>query len=350
MDDAAGSTSLIMPHEDIDRPKEKVAFSDRISFLKTVFFDLLRMRFSAYERKIDICQELFNGPNAGTIHKKFDFIEQVRKLGYRGPEQVLFTPGQNGQLTQALQLLEKHGRVFCKPKDGQQGIGIFLCNNAAELQSRLSNAREAYIVQEQVPPLTDYRYVYHIDPEVTYRFCYKKVRPSVYGNGKDNLGRLIKLSADLPEKSKEKLAGHLSKTQLASVPGDGERVELVDSGNISKGAYGTIVTGKELAALDKVMLALIKDLQHYGKLEITTFCFDLGVLRADITPENVTREDYVLYEYQIPFGLNGYISAPEVKEQGAKVARMFMGSLQRSWISRQKNGYPITSESEYLGS
>lgn len=328
--------ALVMPHEDLERKKAKVALLDRMVFLKTVFVELMRMRFSPYERKIDICQRLYNGQRCGTIHRKYDFIELIRKLGYRGPEQTLYTPGEASGLDNAIRLLEKHSTVLCKPKNGQQGIGIFVCSDSEELRVKLENVKEDYIIQEYIPPILDYRYVYHVDPEVTYRFCYKKLRPVLYGNGKDSVQKLIEFNNDLPPLSKKKLLKFLSTTELARVPKKDEKVDLVDSGNISKGACGVLVKGEELAALDRVLLPLIEDLQHRCNLELTTFCFDLGLLRKPSCPDDARKEDFIFYEYQIPFGLAGYITAPEVIDNKARVARMFMGSLQRSWIARNR--------------
>lgn len=332
--------NLMMPHEDLDRPQSKIAFRDRLRYYKQLAVDLTRMRFSNYERKIDICQSLFNGENAGTIHKKFEFIERARKLGYRGPEQVMYQPGQAQQFELALGLFDKYQTVLCKPKDGQQGEGIFLCETRSKLQEQLTELKEPYIVQEYIPPLQDYRYVYHVGTDVTYRFCYTKTRPLVYGNGRDTLAQLIENEPDIPNTSKEKLTKYLRASQLARVPNKDEKVELIDTGNISKGAYGQIITGDELAALDKVMLQLIEDLKRHYNIELTNYCFDIGVLKQDLTPETVSKTDFVFYEYQIPFGLQGYLNSVEVKENKQQVAKLFMNSIMRSWIARQKNELP----------
>lgn len=337
---------FLMPHEDLARHKQKIAFVDRLAFYKKLFLDLVRIRFSAYERKIDICQRFFNGENTGKIHRKFDFIEQVRELGYRGPEQVLYFPGQDAPLQSIMSFFDKHKIVLCKPKNGQQGQGIFQCDSETELRERLSKVTDAYIVQEFIPPLKDFRYVYHIDTEVIYRFCYAKVRPEVCGDGHSTLAMLIKQHPDIPNTSKKKLSKHLPSSQLARVPEEGEKVALVDSGNISKGAYGQVVKGEELAALDKVMLPFIEDLKKRAKLELSTYCFDIGVLRADITPATVSKNDYVFYEYQIPFGLSGYFDSDDLKEDKTRVAKLFSDSLQRVWISRQKQAQSVQDVGE----
>lgn len=330
-----------MPHEDLARSLPRISLKNRIAFYSRFFLDFVRISFSDYERKIDVFQQFFNGKQVGTIHRKFDFIEQVRALGYRGPEQVLFFPGQLWHLPAIIGLLDKYGTLLCKPRDGQQGQGIFRCDNEADLLKRLSEVRQPYIVQEFVPPLMDYRYVYHIDADVTYRFCYAKVRPEICGDGQTRVSGLTTRDACIPVFSKKKLLKYLPADQLASVPAKGERIVLVDSGNISKGAYGQVVKGDDLAALDKVMLPLIDDLQKRCKLNLTTFCFDLGVLRNDITPGNVTRDDYVFYEYQVPFGLSGYLAADEVEKNKVHVAKVFWEALMRGWVERQRNVKPM---------
>lgn len=330
-----------MPHEDLTRLQPKLLFRDRLAFNAKFFFNMLRITFSPYERKIDICQDFFNGKNVGTLHRKFDFIEQIRSLGYRGPEQVLFIPGQEHSLQQAISLIRSQSVVLCKPRDGQQGKGIFRCEGEAELRAKLGKLKEAYIVQEFVPPLIDYRYVYHVDSDVKYRFCYAKVRPEIRGDGENSLHALLRKDTTIPASSKQKILKSLSAAQLDAVPATGEKVALVHSGNISRGAYGIVVKGADLAALDKVMLPLIDDLQKHYKLQLTTYCFDLGVLRSDTTPENVTKSDYVFYEYQIPFGLSGYLGAEEIRKDKARVAKVFWMSLQRAWVSRRgRVSYP----------
>lgn len=324
-----------MPHEDLARSLPRIPLNYRLDFYSRFFLDRLRISCSGYERKLDLCQQFLNGKQAGTLHRKFDFIEQVRALGYRGPEQRLFVPGQTQTLPAIIDLLKKHGTVLCKPRDGYQGRGIFWCDNETELRNRLAKVRQAYIIQEFIPPLKDYRYVYHVDTDVVYRFCYAKVRPEVCGDGQSSVFALILRDASIPPVSKKKLLKKLSKAQLKSIPKKGELVALVDSGNISKGAYGQLIKGDELAALDKIMLSLIGDLQTHCKLHLSTFCFDLGVLRDDITSDNVTNQDYVFYEYQIPFAMSGYLSSAEVGNDKRRVAKLFEYSLISSWLARQ---------------
>ncbi|MBA54092.1 MAG: hypothetical protein CMK89_06505 [Pseudomonadales bacterium] len=328
--------ALIMPHEDLNRPKSRIALRDWINYYRKLISGLIRVQFVPYEQRIDFCQNFFNGENVGLIHKKFEFIEVVRKLGFRGPEQVAFEPGHPEQLESALNLLRKYGAVLCKPKDGQQGKGIFSCEREEELSERLAQVDQGYIVQERVPPLKDYRYVYHEDPDVTYRVCYAKIRPVVVGDGRSSLSNLIAQSSDIPAVSKEKLGKFLLDSQLESIPESGEKVDLIDTGNISKGAYSEVVTGDELAALDKLMLALIKDIRDQYGLDITTYCFDIGALTDQLKPDTISKQDIVFYEYQVPFGLEGYLSSELVKENKNRVARMFAASLVRAWAFRKK--------------
>ncbi len=329
----AEASTLVMPHEDLERTKQAISFFDRFSYYINILFGLARMSLSSYERRIDLCQAFFNGENAGSLHKKYDFIELARSLGYRGPEQALYLPGQQ-QLPE--KILRKYGAVLCKPKDGQQGKGIFTSESQEDLKARLNEVSEPYLVQEFIPPLKDYRYVYHVDPEVTYRICYAKLRPEVQGDGHRTLASLIERAPDIPDSSKDKLTKFLLDSQLNRVPELGETVELIDTGNISKGAYSQVIRGEELAAVDKVMLTLIDDLKSKCGLKIATYCFDIGVLNPNITPETVSKNDFVFYEYQVPFGIGGYLDSEEVGENKNRVARLFASSLIRAWAARKK--------------
>ena len=97
-----------------------------------------------------------------------------------------------------------------------------------------------------------------------------------------------------------------------------------------------MVKGEELKAVDKVMLQLIDDLKERVGLELSTYCFDIGVLRDDITPDSVSKKDYVFYEYQIPFGLTGYMNSVELQDIKSDVLKLLWNSIQRAWIHRKK--------------
>jgi hypothetical protein len=62
------SSPIVMPNKDLQRNKSKVAMLDRITFLNSVSLAWLCIKFFDYVRKIGICQQLFNGEYAGTIH------------------------------------------------------------------------------------------------------------------------------------------------------------------------------------------------------------------------------------------------------------------------------------------
>lgn len=328
-------SQLILPHEDLCRPKPKLPLRERLRFYRHYLKILLQARKLPIRGKLDLAQEIYNGAHNGNMHIKYDFGELIRALNFRSPKQVMFDPKKplEAQWQQIAEFFDTQGKVLCKPCYGEQGKGIVEIASRSELKDFLSSSTDEYLVQEFVRPVKDVRYIYHKDSGVTYRICYEKRRTVVTGDGKSTVLDLIKSHPELPRHLKRKMIKR-NKHRSSDVLGDGVEECLALTGNISNGAYSVLIRNKELEAIDQVMLTLVDKLKAEQGISLSTYCFDLGTLVAfdESTPYRV--EDLVFYEFQIPFGFTGYLDSAELDGVRSKTLFMLSNSLQRNWLSR----------------
>ena len=328
-------SQLILPHEDLCRPKPKLTLRERFRFYRHYLKILFQARKLPIRGRLDLAQAVYNGTYNGNMHIKYDFGELIRELNFRSPEQVLFdhTKSLDVQWQQLAQFFDAQGEVLCKPLYGEQGKGIVVIANRSELRDFLSSSSEEYLVQEFVPPVKDVRYIYHKAYGVTYRVCYEKRRTIVIGDGKSTVLDLIKSHSELPKHLKQKMLKK-NKHRSSEVLKNGVEECLALTGNISNGAYSVLVKNKELEAIDHVMLTLIDRMKAEKGISLSTYCFDIGTLVEfdENTPYRI--EDFVFYEFQIPFGFTGYLDSSELDGVKNKTIFMLSNSIQYNWLNR----------------
>jgi hypothetical protein len=277
---------------------------------------------------------------------KSSFAALMRELGYRAPLTIVVPAGcaraaVSGALSRAF---PADAALFCKPLDGFQGRGARECRDRDEAADFLAGRREAYLAQSLERPIEDWRYVLHRDRDWveqagggrSWRIAYKKVRPSVHGDGRSTLAELVRRDTTMPDGARRKLLRCLGAARLAGVPAAGECVTLAATGNVSQGAYGCRPTPAELGALDAFMQRVQADLDAHLGAPLATSCFDLGLTEAGAldAPCDVERlrRAVVFYEFQFPFGLSGYratLSAPPARGAARLLPAPVWGALWR---------------------
>lgn len=126
--------------------------------------------------------------------------------------------------------------VVLKPDIGQRGEGVAVVRSEAEALNYLERNTEPLIVQACIGG-REYGVFYLRDPGAREGRLFsitEKVLPELTGDGESTLERLI-----LSDRRAVAMAGHYLKVnagRLASVPGRGERVKLVDLGTHCRGA------------------------------------------------------------------------------------------------------------------
>ena len=330
---------MIMPHHYINQSQLKVSLLERVKYFFAATKCLILAQFLDRTRKLDMMCQFINGNKNGNLHHKYHFVETLRELGYRVPEQHLYDNKVSSDLSPILDFQSQQGIVFCKPLEGSKGVGVSTAPNGETLKEFIGNKKEPYIVQEFLPPVKDCRYLYHVGPEKIFRACYEKCKPIVIGDGKTTLGGLIEKEASIPASSRKKIrANH--KRKLKRCPAEGEVITLVASGNISQGAYGIILNDEEHEAIDAVILPLIKDLDEKRGIKMTTYCFDIGLLREVSGATPFTKNDLVFYEFQMPFDMNGYFRASDLTAVRKETQKMLVTSFIREWTDRPRDVAP----------
>lgn len=265
---------------------------------------------------------VFNGNiGAEQLQRKQRFSELVHQMGYQTPVSMEVNPGTDfGQILGRVEQLDTtRAQRFCKPVGGTQGKGIYIADSPETAVNFVRTADAPYLIQSYLRPEEDIRYILHRDPYQfqigelpRWRIAYKKVRPSVTGDGQQTIRELVSRSTGIPESAKKKYKhARRGNPVLKKVPKKGEHIELIQSGNISQGAYGKLVEGQELNNLDRFMMQFLRDLEEKIGGKLGTLCFDIGITNPQALLEpydfESMKESVVFYEFQVPFGFTGYL-------------------------------------------
>lgn len=326
---------LTWPHEAADLEMPVVPVLDRLRFCLTAAAYVARNRLF----KMGFCpppspETLIPGLVGHPLSAKTTFSETMLNAGYTAPLQVLITPGEETAAKKVvdafLQENELNLPILCKPTNASEGRGIVVLRSPEELSLFIGSLTEPYLVQKYLPPQKDYRYAMVRDENTTYRICYEKRRPTVTGNGKDALWKLVASDPEIPVLSKIRLFKKQLK-RLLERPADGETVDLINSGNISQGAYGVLPEEAVLTEIDAFMLQVIKDVEEATNLHLPVYCFDIGL--TDCESGSVSRGNVVFYEMQLPFNYTGYLLSPALAGRRFSTALRFLRVEEKIWAN-----------------
>lgn len=158
------------------------------------------------------------------------------------PPAMTASYGGEGNWKRLQALLEQYGRLVLKTNSGSGGSGVYAVENQAQLEQfsaellrpgRYMTASPYYDIENE------YRLIW-CNGEV--RIAYRKVRPSVTGNGRDSIGVLMEqkygANAVTPDAALE----------LERVPAQGEEVLLNWRHNLGQGASAELLEDGALKA------------------------------------------------------------------------------------------------------
>lgn len=271
-----------------------------------------------YEQGSKMLYRALNGNTGLELQSKTSFAKIVQRLGYVAPRSVVVKPGGNSAGTlKSIEALDTSSSLrFCKPLNGWQGRGVMAAASPDEALGFVSGQREKYLVQTSEIPEQDWRYILHRDVNQlatgeppAWRIAYEKVRPKVVGDGTQTIKQLVTAHPEMPDDAKMKYL-HYHGDQLGLVPEAGEQIALIQSGNISKGAYSRLPNIVEQENLDRFMLEFLAKLEAKVGGALGTLCVDIGVkdgrVLERVYDEQGLKENIVFYEFQVPFGMTGY--------------------------------------------
>lgn len=275
---------------------------------------------------VRFCSILNGLDEAERLAHKDRFGDLVRELGYLAPMSRL-VPART-QVARVEELLadafDAGDALFCKPLDGFMGRGACEQPDRAAAVRFLCGQKRDYLAQSLERPVEDWRYIVHRargDLErpgdgPVWRIAYKKVRPHVVGDGTATVERLA-------GERQRRYARRLPEAERGRVPAAGERVDLIATGNISQGAVGLLPPPHELAAMDAFFTPFLAALEERLGGPLGVACLDVGVkdpqALADPACVDRLREQVVFYEFQVPFGLSGYVAEMPVPARRASL-------------------------------
>ena len=137
------------------------------------------------------------------------------------------------------EILENAGGVVIKPNDSYEGKDVHLCFSPKDIEQAILSVfrkKEILAASPFIHASTEYR-VFYLCGECL--LAYKKIRPFVVGNGISSVADLILNSGFTNIDLKHSL-------NLASVPDDGEKVEIGWKFNLSRGSLPELITNNNL--------------------------------------------------------------------------------------------------------
>ena len=162
--------------------------------------------------------------------------------------------GIEGNWKQMIVLLEKHGKIICKPNSGTGGVGLRIINDEGDLEKavhEMFSSESTLCICPYYNIENEYRVII-LDGEV--QLIFRKVRPHVIGNGVDNI-------ASLCAKSGKKADSSMG-IDMSYIPTDGEIFEIGWKHNLGQGSSPEVLTDGE--TYDTVSKLALKTLSVLG--------------------------------------------------------------------------------------
>jgi len=208
------------------------------------------------------------------------------------------------RITQALAFVDKHELSFpvvFKPDRGERGKDVAFLRSFAEMETRLVEMEEDYLLQEFAPGVEASIFYYRY-PKRKHGKIFsitEKSFPSVVGDGQSTLEILI-----LKDKRAVCLARRYfeqNKDRLDQIPRHGEEVQIVDIGTHSRGAVFKEGDLMKTPELEKVIDQICRGYKgfYFGRFDIRAASFeDLknGKNFSIIELNGVTSESTNIYD------------------------------------------------------
>jgi hypothetical protein len=270
---------------------------------------------------------VFNGPvNGAALQRKDLFWSTISGLGYLAPRTTIVERGDDldAALEAVTRLDDASQRRFCKPVDGQRGLGAMLVESPPEAIAFVGRAlgrhHPRYLVQKAHVAVQEWRYIAHRDvvgilagEPHRWGIRYEKVRPVVTGDGRSSVQSLVNGHPGMPERSRRLYFKSHAEEKFKAVPEAGQEVTIAETANVRLGTYVRYPDSRESQYLDTFMTRFLADLerhlfQPYG---YGTLCFDLGIMDPDLLHRPYKHAEasraIVFYEHQLTFGMNVFL-------------------------------------------
>ncbi len=214
-------------------------------------------------------------------------IPNVEHSYFMSPNDIHYVKylGVDSNWKQMLGLLDKYGKIICKPNSGTGGAGLKIAEDEAELEKAVNDlfANESTMCICPYYNIENEYRVIILDGEV--KLVFRKVRPYVVGNGKDNIASLCAQNG--------KRADSTLGIDMAYIPCDGEKVEIGWKHNLGQGSSPEILTDGE--TFDTVTSLALKTLSLLGGRFASVDCVSIdGKYRVLEVNSGVMMDNFAL--------------------------------------------------------
>lgn len=313
-------TPFIWPHENLALLRKE---AKREVPIRGVFENLnwyLKNHRSAQglERSNPVMRRI-NGPGSEFIIDKAKFLDEVEKMGYSIPRQVVVHPDKDLDAQQATisEIFPNPDQVvFIKTIGINGGNGVKIVR-VGDSERILRSVDKDVVVQESVDIDSEYRYCIFQQGRNVWRFTYEKKRPSITGNGRSTLGALLE-GINVPEITKVATMLHYRKRLSELIPA-GESIQLFQFGSPKEGNFHSMPADDRLQNLDKFMAKFVGQLEARVGHKLPILAFDLAFKDGKSLDgpynEDLIKENFFPVESQLPFGNMFYFrNVPEGKQ------------------------------------
>jgi hypothetical protein len=352
MTNAGELPKLIYPHEAVGTLRDNTHGAQNAAYELAHFAGFLRLqRFHVLSpASRSWAFNVANGEiGADIFPNKSRFNNLVTELGYNAPRSITVEPKELEDgvdySSQVSALDEDRPQRFCKPVNASRGRGARLADTTEEALAFVAEQAEPYLVQTYEKPERDWRYILHRDStqlasgeQTAWRVAFKVVQPTVIGDGNKSIGMLVAEDEHMPAYAKEGYTRYYQDT-LGTVPPKNKIVQLVQTGNRERGAYGESHSSVEESNLDQFMAQFVHDLEARLHTTLATLCVDIGVKDGSVLSGpydfEAIKDNIVFYEHQMPFGMKPYLHAIPPETSWGPADKLVIPSRRQEYVAGQ---------------
>lgn len=179
-------------------------------------------------------------------------VPNVEHSYFMSPNDIHYVKylGVSGNWKQMTELLEKYGKIICKPNSGTGGAGLHIVSDETELElavNTLFSQTSTICICPYYKIDNEYRVIL-LDGEV--KLIFRKVRPFIIGNGSDNVAAICAVS--------NKKVDSAMRIDMSYIPKKGEHFEIGWKHNLGQGSSPEVLCNgdvyNEVSALAKKAL------------------------------------------------------------------------------------------------
>jgi glutathione synthase/RimK-type ligase-like ATP-grasp enzyme len=232
-------------------------------------------------------------------------IPTVEHFFFISPDDLHYI-GLEGNWPRMLELLQKFGRLVCKPNEGTGGIDVFQVSSAAELELAVNSifAHSRSLALSPFYPIDQEYRVILLNEEV--KLVFSKTIQSIIGNGRSSFRQL--LLKQNPSLLESVPTGEFSEDLLNKIPKPGEKIPLNWKHNLGQGAQPEIIT-------DALLLPQLRDLALRAAKAVNARFASVDIIHTGGEYKVLEINSGIMMENFARLNLNNYQKAKSIYKE-----------------------------------